>query len=234
MLSGILTFFRTGEFGIQFWASMISAVLVVFFCLPVHEYAHGFIASKLGDPTAKNMGRLDLNPLAHLDPIGTVAIFLFGFGWARPVPINPNYFKNPKRGMALTALAGPVSNILMALIAMILYKLTAILGMTFSGAANILTIISYILFGLISLNLSLAVFNLVPIPPLDGSKILGAFLPDRIYNIVLQYERYAILLVYLVMFTGILSGPMNFILNALYRLLNFLTGFMDMFASFVR
>ena len=152
-------------------SSMISAVLVVFFCLPVHEYAHGFIANKLGDPTAKSMGRLDFNPLAHLDPIGTVAIFLFGFGWAKPVPVNPNYFKNPKRGMALTALGGPVSNILMALIAMILYKLTVVLGMAFPGAASVLLILSYILFGLISLNLSLAVFNLVPIPPLDLSLI---------------------------------------------------------------
>lgn len=234
---GIFRYILQMNFGLEFWTALVSTLMVVLICLPVHEYAHGWVAHKLGDPTAKSMGRLDLNPIAHLDPIGTVAIFLFGFGWARPVPVNPYYFKNRKRGMAITALAGPVSNILLALVVMLLLKLVwlaaAFLPSMSETVYNMLYVLQLILGYMISLNLSLAVFNLVPIPPLDGSKVLGAVLPDRIYSTVLRYERYAILVVYLVMFSGILDGPMTFVIRKLYSLLNFLTGFVDLIANLV-
>ena len=169
---------------------------IVVIALVVHECAHGFIAYKLGDPTAKRMGRLTLNPIKHLDPIGALCMLILHFGWARPVPINPMYFKNPKVGMALSSLAGPVSNMILAFIGSFFYvlsnKLTYLI--VYSAQVTVLDIpLSYVndFFELfIVLNLSLAIFNLIPLPPLDGSRILSIFLPQRAYFGMMRYERY--------------------------------------------
>jgi Zn-dependent protease len=150
-------------------------IISILIALSVHEWAHGFAADALGDPTARYEGRLTLNPLAHLDPIGTVLFLLVGFGWGKPVPINPRYFKHPKRDIALTALAGPFSNLILFIIAFL--GLMAV-GMSSTGSVGI-QFLQQFFQASIGVNLSLMAFNLLPIAPLDGSKILGAFIPLR-------------------------------------------------------
>ncbi len=175
------------------------------FSLSVHEFAHGFVAYKLGDHTAKNMGRLTLNPLAHLDPVGTVAMIFFSFGWAKSVPVNPYYFKNPKRGMAITALAGPVSNFLMAFIGTVAYVLYWRFANVYS--AQVVYAFSYF----IQVNLVLMAFNLIPFPPLDGSKLVYAVLSDKAYFKLMQYERFGTLAIILLSYLGFFS---NYLSNA--------------------
>ena len=171
---------------LQFLIYLFSSLVVVFLILPIHEMAHGFVAYKLGDPTAKNLGRLTINPFAHIDYIGAALILVFGFGYAKPVPVNPFYFKRPKRDMALTALAGPVSNILVALVALILYRV--FFKFTY-GTALGSVILSFLSF-FITTNIHLAVFNLIPIPPLDGSRIVAWLLPLKAEEIYYKAEKY--------------------------------------------
>ena len=173
----------------QYLLSALAALIV----LTVHEYSHGYVAYRLGDPTAKSLGRLSLNPLCHLDPIGVVCMVLFHFGWARPVPINPRYFKKPKRDFALTALAGPLSNLLMAFFTTFFYLLTYHFVKDIAFTSRILfNAISYTLLFLelfILINIGIAIFNLIPIPPLDGSRLLNVILPPRIYFGIMRHER---------------------------------------------
>lgn len=204
-------------------------LIVVLTALPIHEFAHGYIAKKLGDPTAHQQGRLNLNPLAHFDLIGTTALLLTGFGWAKPVPVNPYYFKNRKKGMALTALAGPVSNILLATALLIIYK---ILFFFVPLSGDVMNLLMQAIFIMISTNIGLAVFNLLPVPPLDGSRIIGFFLPDHIMNLMYQYERYIMFILFaVVMFTQILNYPISIMRNFIYSGMNFLTGFIDLIAG---
>lgn len=203
---------RGADYGI--WDIVIyilSSLAVVFLTMPVHEAAHGFAASKLGDPTARYQGRLTLNPLAHIDPVGAVCIILFGFGWAKPVPVNVNYFNNPKRDMALTALAGPVSNLLLALAAFLLMNVVYALGYALHFSFTVIYYICMFLQYIALINISLAVFNLIPIPPLDGSRLLTAVLPNRIYYRLMQYERYFFLVLIALLWTGILDIPLSFL-----------------------
>ncbi len=205
------------------------SIPLILIALVGHELGHGLMSSKLGDPTPKNSGRLTINPMAHLDPIGTILMFLTGFGWAKPVMINPNYYKNSKWGTALVSLAGPLSNLLMAVLVMFLYaiivKICILLG--FYNQTVIMwaqTIV--IMFA--SYNLSLMIFNFIPIPPLDGSKILGALLPDETYYRMLNYERYYTLILFGVIFLlsrlgvfgRLISGGVSFFLGGIVNLIN--------------
>ena len=181
-------------------------VFIIFCVLPIHEFAHGFVAYKLGDDTARLKGRLTLNPLAHVDPFGALMVLLVGFGYAKPVPVNIGRFKRGKRKqyMALTAFAGPVSNIIMATIftfleCLVYYKFLFV-NENMQYVMMFLSIAAQI-------NISLAVFNLLPIPPLDGSRILNAFLPDRIYFKIMQYERYIVLVVFALILMNVLDTP---------------------------
>lgn len=170
------------------------SALAAIIALTVHEYAHGYVAYRLGDDTAKNSGRLSLNPVRHLDPIGALCMVFFHVGWARPVPINPRYFKNPKRGFALSALAGPLSNIILGFLGGGLYLFTYALlrDVSFPSqnlAYNLATNLLLFLFVFHSVNIGLGVFNLLPLPPFDGSRLLNVLLPEKVYFGVMKYER---------------------------------------------
>ena len=178
-------------------------VAAIFLCLTIHETCHGLAALALGDPTAKSMHRLSLNPLRHIDPLGLVMMFEAGFGWAKPVPVDPRYFKKPKQGMAVTALAGPASNFLLALLAMGISK-AIYLYAPYTTAWD--TVFTFCLYTLAPLSVGLGLFNLIPIPPLDGSKVLGAFLPDRAYFTLMRYERYGMLVLLALSFLGVGDG----------------------------
>ncbi|MCL1790308.1 MAG: site-2 protease family protein [Peptococcaceae bacterium] len=197
---------------------LLAGAFIVLVALPIHELAHAFVAFKLGDSTAKDMRRLTLNPISHLDPVGSVLILLFGFGWAKPVPINMNNFRNPKQGMAISALAGPVSNVLVSFIVLTLFIIVAKFGLVGINTAGAL---SAFFFYAIMINLWLAAFNLIPLPPLDGSHILKSFLSTRAYYKFSQYEQYSFIIVLVLLMTGILSKPIMFISDGLYSLITF-------------
>ena len=189
-------------------------VAAVFLCLTVHETCHGLAAYALGDPTAKRMHRLSLNPLRHIDWFGLVMMFAAGFGWAKPVPLDPRYFRKPKQGMALTALAGPVSNLLLALLAMLLGRLVyeyAPYTPFWDG------LLGFLLLQLAPLSVGLGLFNLLPIPPLDGSKVLAMFLPDRAYVTLMRYERYGIIVLLLLSWLGLTGDLISNIIMAVYN-----------------
>jgi len=165
--------------------------------LTLHEYAHAMVAYRLGDPTARNLGRLTINPVKHLDPLGAIFLLIFNFGWAKPVPVNPFHFKGDRqKGMLWVSLAGPATNLLIAISTAVLWRLTEPQGFI---AVNILLQVFYI-------NLVLAVFNFIPVPPLDGSKILGGLLPQRFTHMIYNVERYGIVILLLLSLTGILGG----------------------------
>lgn len=200
---------------------LLQNFIVLFTAISVHEFAHGFVAYKLGDPTAKNMGRLTLNPLAHLDPLGALMMVFCGFGWANPVPVNPYFFKEPKKDMALVGVAGPIANILLAFIACTIYPIIMLLMIKFGIYENVIVWFFLQLFVTCAhLNISFAVFNLIPFPPLDGSKILFSVLPNELYNKLLTYERYGTIVLLLLSFTGVLGRILSIVINPFYDLLN--------------
>lgn len=212
----------------ELYAWIVRAIVLVT-ALPVHECAHAYVASRLGDNTARDRGRLTLNPFVHLDLLGSLLLIFAGFGWAKPVPIDPRNFEHPRRDMALSALAGPISNFLYAFLLLLLVK---ILGYTVDIPAlryvSQFAVLMDILLSMVLVNLYLFVFNFLPIPPLDGSKILGALLPDRIYFTIMQYERYISLVLFFLIFFGVLSTPLSYIANQCLRLLFFLTRPIDL------
>jgi len=190
-------------------------------CITVHELSHGYAAYRLGDPTAKEAGRLTLNPIKHIDPIGLLMMLVAHVGWAKPVPVDMRYFKDPKRGMALTALAGPASNFLLALAVLGAGSLVYRFGPDTAATAYLLLFLCY----MAVLSTGLGLFNLIPIPPLDGAKIFYAVLPDRLYRTMLRYERYVRFLVLILAWFGVFSGPLNFCIGRTLRGLCALTRF---------
>lgn len=190
------------------FGSMLDMVLrlaAVLLCLTVHETCHGLAAYALGDPTARRAHRLSLNPLRHIDWFGLLMMFAAGFGWAKPVPVNPNYFKKPKQGMALTALAGPVSNFLLALLTLLAARIFCDVAAYSETNQRILDCLLMV----VVLSIGLGLFNLVPIPPLDGSKVLFAVLPDRAYDWLMRNERYGMLLLFALVFFDVGSNALS-------------------------
>ena len=194
----------------------ILRVAAVFLCLTVHEICHGLAAYRLGDPTAKALHRLSLNPLRHIDWFGLAMMFVAGFGWAKPVPVNPLYFRKPKQGMAITALAGPVSNFLLAVFLIGISK-AIYLWAPYSFGWDL--VFTFCLYTAAPLSVGLGLFNLLPFPPLDGSKVAAVLLPDRIYVQLMRYERYGILLLLLLSWLGWTGGLINGAITGVYSAL---------------
>ncbi|MCL1906180.1 MAG: site-2 protease family protein [Clostridiales bacterium] len=207
-----------GAFNFDFYSLMYRLPAIVL-ALTVHEYAHGRAAYAFGDPTAKNAGRLTLNPLRHLDVLGTLALIFFGFGWAKPVPVNPYYFQGDRgKKVMWVSVAGPLSNIIQAMVATVLLSL----WVRFAGGSAFVYWFSSFVYYFILINIVLAVFNLLPIPPLDGSKILAGLLPDRHQNIILTLDRYGFVILIAMMYLGltgrIISPVVNIVLKGMFSL----------------
>ena len=216
---------------------LVTQLIPLLFSLPCvliavtfHEVAHGYAANRLGDPTAASLGRLTLNPLKHLDPIGTLCMLFFRFGWAKPVPVNTRYFKKPRRDMAIVALAGPLTNILLAFVGMLLYHILYVIlssqfAVSIDGfAGTAFRLLMMFLSYFYQLNASFAIFNLLPIPPLDGSRLLSIVLPPRLYFTLMKYERYIALGMLLLLYIGILDAPLSFLVNGLLSGMDWLIG----------
>ena len=221
--------------------SLLLSLPVIILALSIHEAAHGYVAYKMGDRTAYNLGRVTLNPIKHLDPMGTIWMLVFGYGWAKPVPINARNFRNPKYGMAFTAIAGPLANLVLGIFGAVCYAVTS-----FFFAVNLAEISQnetlfnlmfillnfFYLFGM--MNLIFMVFNLIPVPPFDGSRFFGMFLPTRVYFGIMKYERYILIGVLVITFLcsrffgfspaawlaeglfGLITKPIYSLLNSIY------------------
>jgi Zn-dependent protease len=222
------------NFTIQLVIKLLSLPSILI-ALTIHECAHGYAAYKLGDPTAKITGRLSINPLRHLDPIGFLCMLIFGFGWAKPVPINTRYFKNPKRDMALSSLAGPVSNLLLAFAGTFVYRVVyAVINTTgadfyFSPGYFLLVFLQMFC----TLNIGLGIFNMLPIPPLDGSRVFLTLLPQKLYFGIMKYENYIMIAMFILIFAGsrfgLVGGTLGWLIdkvfsgyNAVFDLIPFL------------
>ena len=215
---------------------------VVLMALSVHESAHGYVAGRLGDPTARNLGRITLNPVKHFDLLGFLSMLIFHVGWAKPVPVNSRYFKNPRRDFAIVGAAGPLSNLCLAIIHLLILRVSMIVvgdvfydeilayagsvlaGSSYTGSLTftVTALLLYVLYMGIIMNVILTIFNLIPIPPFDGSRIFYAFLPPKWYFGVMKYERIIMLVFIFLFFLGFLSGPLatveNWLINALFTL----------------
>ena len=201
--------------------SKIAIMLVpALFAIILHEVAHGYIAEKFGDPTARLLGRLTLNPIKHLDPIGTIAIFIFGFGWARPVPVNPGNFRHPRRDMIWVAIAGPTTNLILAIFSALLLRGFGLLDLSSIGDSQIYNQFSTpakMMLGFsLYINILLGVFNLIPLPPLDGGRVLTGILPERQAKLVSKLEPFGfVLILFLIFFTDVWSLVLGPIINTL-------------------
>lgn len=219
-----------GGADMQSWViSILLSLPIVLLSLSLHETAHGYAAYRLGDPTARSLGRLTLSPFKHLDPVGFISMLLFGFGWAKPVPINSRYFKKPRRDIALTALAGPLSNLLLSFAFLLLLRFVgfgflARLHVQSELAFNLIYFTVLFFYYGVYMNLTLAIFNLLPLPPLDGSRILFYFLPPKWYFKIAPYERYITLAVMLLLLLGPLSTLISRLTTLILRLLFALVG----------
>ena len=202
-------------FDFTYILSILLGLIPSLLCITLHELSHGYVAYRLGDSTARDRGRLTLNPIKHLDPMGLLMMLVFHVGWAKPVPVNMYNFKNPKRGMAVTALAGPLSNVLIAVVFLFLYGVAYFpLGRSQVGSyfLEMLELTAY-------MSLGLAVFNLLPVPPLDGSKVLFSVMRDESYYKLMRYERYGSILMLLLVASGALGRPLSMAISRLFGVL---------------
>lgn len=199
--------------------------LVLFTAVPVHECAHAWVAEKMGDDTGRQQGRITLNPFAHLTLWGSLMMILVGFGWGKPVSVDPRNFKNPKKGMVLTSLAGPASNFIMAFLAMIVYKVLGILS--FVRDNSTMEMVAMVFLYITLINISLAVFNFLPIPPLDGSKIFNAVLPEKWYFTIMRYENIIFIVLIILVYSGLLDIPLSFLQNKVIDIMDILTRWVD-------
>ena len=218
-------------FNPQIMLLFLSRMMIIFLINPLHEFAHAWTAHKLGDDTAKNEGRLTISPLAHLDGLGALMLMLVGFGWAKPVPVSPSKFKNPSLGMMITAVAGPFTNLLAAFVGVIVFRLCG--GMNylagdlssismFDGEGTVY-FFTYMLYWFIVINLNLFIFNMIPVPPLDGSRVLTYFLPPKASLWVLRNQRIFYGIMMILLFTGILSMPITLLNNLIFAGMIYIT-----------
>ncbi len=217
----MLQILMNGNFSIyELLSSLMASLILIFLVSPLHELAHGFAAIKLGDNTPKYQGRMTLNPMAHIDWMGALCIIFFGFGWAKPVQVNMYNFRNPKRDMAITALAGPLSNFIVAFIIGLFFA--PVLNWAVNTGSLVAMILWYFLQYLVIYNIYIGLFNLIPIAPFDGSRILSSVLPDKYYYMIMRYERYSfwiiILLFYVFNLGNGLSALASGVTSAIYSI----------------
>lgn len=200
-------------------------IMVIFMVIPLHEFAHAWSANKMGDPTPKAQNRLNVNPFNHIDPIGGFMLLVAGFGWGRPVQVNPNYFKKPRKGMALSAAAGPIANLIVAYIGVILYKVLA--SFFYANGTDVLYWLTVLMYYFTSINLGLAIFNLIPIPPLDGSKILRYFTSYNFDRKIQQYSFYISIGFIVLVLSGLLDAPLNWLNEKFFWIMDKLSFWVD-------
>ena len=217
-------------FSLVYWIGKLLTLPAILLAISMHEFAHGFVSAKLGDPTPRATGRLSFNPLAHIDWVGALCLFFFGFGWAKPVQIDPRYYKHKKLGIILVSLAGVVMNFILAfLLTIVCVLMIRFIGPPVPGAEGVgraYNIFYLMVYYGVTINIGLGVFNLIPIPPLDGSKVLFAVLPNKYYNFILKYERYGMIILVLLLFTDVLTYILtpcsNFIFNLFAQAASFI------------
>lgn len=202
---------------------MIARVIIILLILPLHEFAHAWAARRCGDDTAEASGRLTFNPFSHVDPIGAVMLLLTGFGWAKPVPISPARMRNPRKGIIWTSIAGPASNLIIAFLATILFRFLLWIPISTESMYNTIYIIVTILEFFISVNIGLAVFNLIPVPPLDGSKVLMGFLPPHAVIWMQKHQQAIYIIFLLLLFSDFLDVPLAFLRTWVMKGFVFLT-----------
>ncbi len=219
----LIDLFRSGfdKFSV---VQILLLIPVILISLSVHEYAHGYAAMKLGDNTARNLGRLSLNPLSHIDPVGFVFLLLFGFGWAKPVPVNMRNVKKGRFGFLAVALAGPFSNIILALLGAVVFNLFIVVE-SYVSISETLSLVIYLFFAIfVQLNVTYSVFNMIPVPPLDGSRIITAIIPRRFAEWVFRYERFIQIILIILLFRGAFSGVLSTAVGHMTRVIYSVVG----------